>query len=367
MLELLTKRALNRATLARQILLAREEIAPREAIERLVGLQAQEARHPFVGLWTRLIGFRREDLNRAIRDRQLVRATTMRGTLHLMSARDYVAFRTTLQPMLAAGMQAIFKDRATGIELARVLEQAEQFLSGGPATFEGIRTHLAALNPDADPRALGYAVRMHLPLVVVPDDSKWSYSGVSTFALASAWMAEPVSQIEDKKELVRRYLASFGPATIVDAEAWSALRGLRATFEELRPELLTFRDERKRELFDLRDAPRPSEEEPAPVRFLPDFDNLVLSHADRTRVISEESRKRIATNNLRVPGLFLVDGFVAGKWRIEQKKREATLVAEPFGPITRDVRTELAEEGERLIAFVSDPGAVAFGIRFDCQ
>lgn len=366
MAEILSKRKLNRATLARQMLLSRVQLTPVQAVERLGGMQAQEARHPFVGLWTRLHGFRREDLNSALRDRQIVRATTMRGTLHLMSARDYAEFRTTLQPMLAAGMQAIFKDRATGFEISSVIEQAQQFLGRGPAKFDEIRAHLAALNPDADPRALGYAVRMHLPLVIIPDTSEWSYSGVSTFGLASTWIAEPISSIEERKTLVCRYLAAFGPAAVADAEAWSGMRGLRASFEELRPELVTFRDERKRELFDLPDAPRPEEDEPAPVRFLPDFDNLVLSHADRSRVISDDSRKRIATNNLRIPGLFLVDGFVAGKWRVEQKKREAKLVIEPFAPMTRDVRAELLEEGERLLDFVAGTEGVS-SVCINCE
>jgi hypothetical protein len=351
----LSTRQLNRATLARQMLLARKRTTAVAAVEQLAGLQAQLARPPFVGLWTRLEGFRRDDLARPLRERQIVRATAMRGTLHLMSASDYVALRGALQPMLTKGMQAILRERAQDLDIDVLQTEARAFFGGKPATFDALRNHLKAKNPQADERAMGYAIRMHLPLVQVPTDDAWRFPAASDFALADDWLGKKVPTEEAPAHaLVRRYLAAFGPATPRDAQVWSGLQSLRATFEELRPELVTFRDERKRELFDLPDAPRPDEDSPAPVRFLPEFDNLVLAHDDRTRVIADEHRPKVTLKNLQVRATFLVDGFVAGAWKVERKKKTATLVLEPFGKLARKMLAELEREGDALLRFVEE-------------
>lgn len=366
MTETLSRKALNRATLARQLLLERSTMGPLEAVERLVGLQAQEAKPPFIGLWTRLIEFEHGDLTGLLQSRQLVRATALRGTLHLMSANDFATFRATLQPMLSAAMRSILKARADEIDLDGLIERATAYLDRSPATFQEVRQYISDAYPGGDVRALGYAIRTHIPLVQVPAKTLWGYPAAASFALAESWLGEPMSTELRTEELVLRYLAAFGPATVADAEAWSYLRGLRPIFEALRPKLVVFRDERKRELFDLPDAPRPHEDAPAPIRFLPDFDNLVLSHVDRTRVISEAHRKRIDTPNLRIPGLFLVDGFVAGRWKLEQKKREALLVIEPFEEITDSNRQELVREGMRLAEFAA-PDAGNWGVTFSAE
>jgi len=202
---------------------------------------------------------------------------------------------------------------------------------------------------------MAYAIRMHLPLVQVPTDDAWGFPAASDFALADDWLGKKIPTEEAPAHmLVRRYLAAFGPATPKDAQVWSGLQSLRAAFEELRPELVTFRDERKRELFDLPDAPRPDEDTPAPVRFLPEFDNLVLAHDDRTRVIADEHRPKVTLKNLQVRATFLVDGFVAGAWKVERKKKTATLVLEPFGKLTKKTLTELEREGEALLRFVEE-------------
>ncbi len=355
----LTTRQLNRALLARQMLLSREEGAALAAVERLAGLQAQLARPPFVGLWTRLEGFRRGDLLDLLHRREVVRVTAMRGTLHLMSTADYLDLRGALQPMLTRGMQSILRERAQKLDLAALEKEARSFFGTAPAIFDALRDHLKAKHPEGDERAMAYAIRMHLPLVQVPTDAVWGFPAAADFALADAWLGTKVStEPAPAHELVRRYLAAFGPATPGDAQAWSGLQGLREVFESLRPELVTFRDERKRELFDLPDAPRPPEETPAPVRFLPEFDNLVLAHDDRTRVIADEHRPKVVLKNLQVRATFLVDGFVAGTWKIERKKKVAILILEPFGKLARQTLATLEKEGDALLRFVEEGAEV---------
>ncbi|HEV2851189.1 MAG TPA: winged helix DNA-binding domain-containing protein [Thermoanaerobaculia bacterium] len=351
----LNTRQLNRALLSRQMLLSREKTTALGAVERLAGLQAQLARPPFVGLWTRLEGFRREDLLELLHRRQIVRVTAMRGTLHLMSASDYVELRGALQPGLTRGAQAILKDRVSTFDLDALKAEARAFFGGAAATFEAFRDHLKAKDPKGDERAMAYMIRTHLPLVQVPTDAAWGFPAAADFAMAEAWLGTEVStEPAPAHELVRRYLAAFGPATPGDAQVWSGLQGLREVFEELRPGLATFRDERKRELFDLPDAPRPEEDAPAPVRLLPEFDNLVLSHDDRTRVIAPEHRPKVVLNNLQVRATFLVDGFVAGTWKIERKKKAALLSLEPFGKLAKGTVAALEKEGEALLRFAEE-------------
>lgn len=362
-------RALGRATLARQLLLARAPLAPLAALERLVGLQAQLARPPFLGLWTRLAGFSRGALHGLLHDRRAVRATLLRGTLHVVAASDYLALRASLRPVLEASLRSILDQRAPGasLDLDALAAFARTRL---PATFEELRPQLAKRFPKIDERALGYAVRMHLPIVQVPGDDPWSFPAAAAFADAAAWLGAPegarpgepgagagAADADAAAALVRRYLAAFGPATVRDAQRWSGLADLKPVFDRLRPSLVTFRDDKKRELFDLPDAPRPPPDAPAPVRFVPDFDNLVLGHDDRRRVIADEHRPHLTTKNLQVKATFLVDGLVAGTWKLERARQAATLVLSPFGKITRPVRAALEEEGESLLAFAEPEAA----------
>lgn len=354
---LLTNRQLNRALLARQMLLAREKTGTFNAVERLAGLQAQVPRPPFVGLWTRLAGFRREDLLALLHAREVVRVTAMRGTLHLMSARDYINLRGSLQPGLTRGMQSILRERAA-FDFAGLETQARAFFGASPATFDAFRDHLKASDPECDERAMAYTIRTHLPLVQVPAETAWGFPAAADFAMADHWLGTKVStEATSAEALVLRYLAAFGPATPGDAQVWSGLQGLREVFAALRPSLVTFRDERKRELFDLPDAPRPADpadDTPAPVRFLPDFDNLVLSHDDRTRILADEHRPQVVTKNLQVRATFLVDGFVAGTWKAERKKKAAVLLIEPFGALSKTARAALEQEGDALLRFLEE-------------
>lgn len=344
------RRALNRATLARQMLLARADVKPLAAIERLAGLQAQVPRPPFVALWSRLENFEREDLLRLIRAKRVVRAPLMRATIHLVSRRDYIEWRHVIQPALTRSANSIARDHK---DFERLVAHAREHFDCQPCTFDDLRKHLASLGLGSDVRKMAYAIRMHLPIVQVPGEGEWGYPSSATFAVAESWLGEPLLPSDGAQQLFLRYLAAFGPASLADFQTWSGLP--KPDIESLRPKLVTFRDEKKRELFDLPKAPRPDENTPAPVRFLPDYDNLLLAHADRTRVVSDEHRKQIVKANLIVLAVFLIDGFVAGTWRYEKKGRGATVEISPFVRISKAHREALAEEAERLAAFMRPP------------
>jgi hypothetical protein len=217
--------------------------------------------------------------------------------------------------------------------------------------------------PDTDVGAMRYTVRTHLPLVQVPVSSGWSYPGNPKFTLAETWLGKPIPGEDNLRALVFRYLAAFGPATVADLQTWSGLGKLKDAVEKLKSELRLYRDERGRELLDLPGRPLPAADTSAPERFLPEFDNLLLSHKDRTRVIADEYRAKVYLPALRVAATILVDGFVRGAWKVEKAKGTATLVIEPFAPLTKQNRSALSEEGERLVRFV-ESGAKSFAVRF---
>jgi hypothetical protein len=297
-------------------------------------------------MWTRLDGFARDDLHAALRARTLVRATMMRATLHLVTAADFAAFRPLLHPLLAGAAR-----RFPEIDFDAVAAVAERLLAEGPHTFNELRPRLENEFPGAYDRALGYAVRMLVPLIMVPTEDQWSFPRESAFALPGI---EPAAE-PDLGTFVERYLAAFGPATAADMQTWSGLTGLKSVMNGMRDRLEVLVDEHGKELFDLPEAPRPEGDMPAPVRFLPDFDNLMLGHADRTRVLPEEYRGQVVTKNLRVRATYLVDGFVAGTWQIKRTGGKAKLLITPFTPVSPEV---LEEEGMALLAF-AEPDAEA--------
>lgn len=347
---ILTLRELNRTTLARQMLLSREFGSALDAVSRLVGLQAQSAMAPFVGLWTRVQGLSREEVAGLIEDKTIIKATMMRGTLHLVTAEDYVKFRSTLQPVLDAALAGILKGRAGNLDVPKLLEAAEPFLEESPRSFAEITKMAEKLLPGTDPGAMRYAVRMRLPLVQVPVAKGWSYPGNPRYALAKSWLEKTVPTGDRFKELVLRYLSAFGPASAADMQTWSGFGKER--IEELRPELTTYRDEKGKELFDHPGLAIEDPERRAPERFLPEYDNLLLSHANRTRVVADEHRSKVYIPVLRVRSTILVDGFVAGTWKVEKVKGTATLVVEPFANLSRSSHKALTEEGEKLVRFV---------------
>jgi hypothetical protein len=363
--EQISLRGLGRATLARQFLLERTTVPPVDAVAALVGLQAQEAKPPHIGLWSRLADYDRDGLLDPLQARALVRAPFLRGTLHVTTAADYRQFRRALHPIFTGALK-VLGDRAAGLDVPAVVAEAERILTvDGPLTFTEVRDRLQVIFPTVNERALGYAVRMNLPVVMAPTDDAWGFPSDAAFTPAAHWLGEPVSvdaaDPQVTSEFLRRYLAAFGPATAADAQTWSGLQQLASVFRAMRDELVVLRDERGRELFDLPAAPRPDPDMPAPLRFLPEFDNLVLGHADRTRLIPEHYRGRIVTKNLRVRATVLWDGQAVGIWRWTVAKRGATLTVEPFEPLPRAAVRDIGAEGERLLHFV-EPDAAAHAV-----
>ena len=343
-------RELNRATHARQGLLERAKLGVAEAADRFGGLQAQEARPPFLALHARLDGFEREQLAEALRAGDVVRAMLMRATLHIVSRERYAQLRPALDDVMTRAMAGALKGRDEGLDLEKLLPAATELLKAQPRTFNELRALLSERFPKVNERALGYAVRTQLPLVMVPSDDAWAFPRDTPFALPKGRLRKA-----DRERLVRDYLAAFGPATAADAQRFTGLQGLKPVFETLRDELVTFKDGR-RELFDLPDAPRPGEEAQAPPRFLADFDSLVLAHDDRSRIIADEHKPKIASKNLRIPAMVLYDGFAAGTWRIEKKRGVATLVVTPFAKLPRGAAKQLEPEALALAAF-AEPDA----------
>ncbi len=363
----LTLRELNRATLERQMLVRRQKLPAAEAIEHLVGLQAQAPNPPYVGLWTRLDGFHRDELARLITDRRAVRIALMRNTIHLVTARDCLKLRPLLQPVFDRALYANRTHRAgiDGMDVEAVVAAGRALLEERPRTAKELGELLQERWPNRDPSSLARAIRHLVPLVQVPPRGIWGKSGQATHTTAEAWLGRPLDPDPSLDELVVRYLAAFGPATVMDVQTWSGLARLGEVTDRLRPHLRTFRDERGKELFDLPDAPRPDPDTPAPPRFLPEFDNLILSHADRTRIIANDYRKEIASKNGMVPATVLVEGFVRGTWKTERTRGKVTLVIEPFEPLSKEDCDALAEEGEQLFRFVAEPeGAETFKVRF---
>ncbi len=358
--EVLSRRALNRALLARQLLLQRVRLPAAEAIEHLVGMQAQSPNAPYVGLWSRLEGFQPDELVQLINGRQAVRTSLMRTTLHLVTARDCLALRPVLQPVLERGFStgSPFARRIKGVDIAAVLAAGRALLEERPRTTAELGKLLQEQWPDRDPVALAHAVRYLLPLVQLPPRGIWGAGGQATWTTVESWLGRAPDSDASPEAMILRYLAAFGPASVKDIQAWCWLTRLREAVERLRPRLRTFRDERGTELFDLPDAPRPDPETPAPPRFLPEYDNLLLSHANRTHVIADEHRERVFTK-----GALLVNGFASGTWSVERQRGMAILHIQPLETLSPSERAAVAEEGASLLAFLT-PEATAREIEF---
>ena len=349
MSDVLSLRALNRATLARQLLLERSELPVLDAIARLVGQQAQEPRDPYIGLWSRLAGFRPQELSTLLLDRRVVRIAVMRSTLHLVTADDCLVIRPLMQPVLDAELarHREYAPALVGVDLDAVLAFGRELLAE-PRTGRELRAALAERFPEHDPAALAYACRNHLGVVQVPPRGVWGRTGGVVTTTAESWLGRPLATSASLDDVVVRYLGAFGPATVADVAVWSRLTGLREVFERLRSRLRTFRDERGRELFDLPGAPRPSPDLPAPVRFLPEYDNLLLSHADRSRFAAPGRRDLLGRVTGRVNGTVMVDGTVAAVWQLE---RERLVVS--HAPLTKRAAASVAAEGRRLLRLVA--------------
>jgi hypothetical protein len=365
-LPVLTADAINRATLARQLLLARATLPIVDAVEALGGLQAQEPASPYLALWTRLESFEPAALDGAFRDRRVVKATLMRSTLHAVSLDDYRHFLPALRPMFQALRTRL--GNAPPVE-ARVAELAEASLAFAsvPRTNVELRDHVTDLDAEIARDVAWWLIRRYAAFVNVPSETTWSFSRRPTYIDASVWL-DGVPFADDAAavaHLVRRYLAAFGPASPRDAAAWSGLpiTRLRPGFEALDTagELVRFADADGRALLDLAAAPRPDAGSPAPPRLLPMWDSLLLAYADRTRVIGDEHRKVVVARNGDTLPTFLVDGRVAGLWWAEADGNGTRIALEPFGRLVKADRLALEREGERLAAFVAPHEPAVYG------
>jgi winged helix DNA-binding protein len=351
--DVLTVRALNRATLARQLLLERAALPAADAIERLVGMQAQVPIDPYIGLWTRLVGFRPQELGALITDRKAVRASLMRATIHLVTARDMRRLRPLMEPVIQRMFWtgSPFGRAIKDIDADALVAMVRTLIEERPRTRAELRPLLAERWPDHDSDAMS-AIGYLLPVVQVPPRGVWGQSGQATWTTAESWLGRPLDAKPSIDDLVKRYVAGYGPAAVMDIQAWCGLTKLGEVVDRLRPNLRAFRDEEGRELLDLPDAPRPDAETPAPVRFLPEYDNTLLGYKDRTRMIGTEARRRLDSDILGNFSTFLVDGFVAGRWKLARKRNTATITLEPVVRLSASARASLIDEGDRLVAFL---------------
>jgi Winged helix DNA-binding domain len=346
----LDPRALNRALLERQMLLRRRRVPALAAVERLVGLQSQVPRDPYVALWSRLDHFRPAALAQPMADRRALRMTLLRGTLHTVTAGDGIAIRPMVQRVMERTYYGSSPLRAAAgsVDEAELLSTIRALLAERPRSSADLGKALAERWPNVDASSLSFAMYL-VPIVQVTPRGIWGQSGSAAFTTLEAWVGRPVDGSDDAGPLILRYLRSFGPSTVADAQAWSGLSGLRPAFEALRPRLRTVRDDRGRELFDVPGAPYPDPDTPAPVRFLPEYDNVALGHKDRIRIIPEGVTQWTEVGW----GCVLVDGFAAARWRLSVDGDDATLRIEPFGRLGRDDRASVSVEGKRLAAFLA--------------
>ncbi|MDH6228669.1 winged helix DNA-binding domain-containing protein [Streptomyces sp. MJP52] len=355
----LTRRRLNRATLARQLLTGRTELSAEAVIEQMAGVRAQDPEPPYIGLWNRIDGFRKDDLATLLDVRAVVRATLYRGTQHLVTAEDYLWLRPTLEPVLRARREGAFGRLTAGVDPGELARAARSELSGRTTTRPELGRALAGRWPGRDPGALAGSAQLLLPVLHPPPAGLWGRRGPVPFALAEDWLGRRPAAEADPARLVLRHLAAFGPATVGDVQAWSGTARLREVVDALRPALREFKGEDGEELFDLPDAPLPGEDLPVPVRFLALLDDVVLGHADRARLMTAERRRHLV-----VEPAVLVDGFVRGLWSLTHvADGRAVLTVRLFSPLTPRERDEAAEEGAALLRFAA-PEANRHDIRF---
>ncbi|MFD0022309.1 winged helix DNA-binding domain-containing protein [Streptomyces sp. NPDC058382] len=363
----LSPRALGRATLERQLLLRRASMPAKDAIGHLLGLQAQNTKPPYYQLLARLEGFDPAELAALMESREAVRIVTLRSTIHTHTADDALTLRPLVQEARDREL-GIFRKRLVGVDLDRLRDISRVYVEQTPRTPKEIRERLLAEWPDADPQALSTAARCVLPLVQVTPRGVWGKSAQVALTTAERWLDRPAEPVPAPDATVLRYLGAFGPASVRDMQAWAGLTRLREVFDRLRPGLVTFRDENGVELFDLPDAPRPDEDTPAPPRFLPEFDNVLLGHADRTRVIPPEFKGRNGVGNQNY-GSLLFDGFFAAIWRLDAGRGGAptTVTVQEMRPLGAAGREAVTEEAVALLAVMTEAATDGSGydVRFD--
>lgn len=362
----LSQRDLNRATLARQHLLARTSMPALTMIEHLAGMQAQLPRDPYIGLWSRLEGFEAEELAEFMRTRQATRAAFMRSTIHLTSAADAAMLFSLLEAFQYQRTMTgtPFGKRLRDLDQDELRRVAREIVEEAPRSTAELGPLLVEHFPGHDGEAMAISATRFLPMVQVTPRGLWKESGQTRWTTAEHWLGRPLVDSPSRKDLVLRYLAAFGPASIMDMQNWSGLTKLKSDFEVLRPNLMTFQNASGKELFDLPDAPRPPADTPAPVRFLPVYDNVLLGHADRSRFFAADTVMPENAGLGRDVGTILVDGFVRGIWKLETGKSAATLRIQLLEGCPEGTRSAVTLEGEHLLAFLagsSETREVVFG------
>lgn len=362
--EPVTRRILNRTLLSRQLLLERADMAPEGAVTHLLGLQSQSASSVHPALWTRLDGFDFAAVGQLLTERRFVRLALMRSTVHLVTAADALRLRPWLQPSLDRGLRSSqWAAGIAGTGRDALVAAGREALAEQPLGPPELRERLGALFPAADPASLVNALRTWAPLVQVPPRGVWGVPGAVRYAFADDWLGAPLAADPDPAGLVRRYLAAFGPATPADMQKWSGLTGLKRVFAGLG--LRTYTAEDGQVLHDLPDAELADPDAPVPARFVADFDNLLLSHADRGRILGDVPKSRVISVNGIVSGTVLIDGFVGGTWRFERSKGAAAIAVSPFAPLRPADRHSLETEGRHLLT-AAYGGAASLGeVRFD--
>jgi winged helix DNA-binding protein len=347
----LSRRALNRTLLARQHLLARTDVAPGYMLEHLLGMQAQEPQAPYFGLWNRIDRFEPERLSELVADRAAVRGWLMRCTIHLVTARDYVGLWPLMAPVLAGGFRgSAYSKQLAGVDIESLVRAGRAHLAEHPSTRAELSRALAKRWPDADAASLAYAINLLSPVIQQPPRGLWRRSGQARCRTADDWLGLELDADPEPGELIRRYLSAFGPGTVADMQAWSGLTRLHAVIGRIRPSLRTFTTEDDVELFDVPDAPLADPNAPAPPRLLAPFDNVILAHADRSRIIDGQHRTTLLRD--RLMRAFLIDGFVAGTWRLD----DDGLTLAPIGRLGKTDRAALIAEAERLLGFIRPDG-----------
>ncbi len=359
----ISQRALNRATLARQHLLERSALSPLAMTEHLVGWQAQTARSWYVGFWGRIVGVQPQQVSALLERRELVRIALMRSTIHLVTAQDCISLRPLMQPILDRTVQGAFGKNLVGLDRAAVGVAGRRILDQRPMLFSELGRALAELWPDRDAASLAQSVRASEALVQVTPRGLWGRSGAAAHTSVQAWLGRELDGGGSLDELVLRYLAAYGPASVKDVQQWSGLTRLAQVVQRVRPSLVPFVAEDGRELFDLPDAPRPAADVEAPVRYLYDYDNLLLSHADRSRFFMRRYGRQVYPDNVQ-PRIILIDGATDASWLVERSKAtsDAALVTvRPFRRLTKAERDAVTAEGVALARWL-EPDARAHDV-----
>lgn len=348
----LTPRQLNRTLLARQMLLEQGDTPPLALAEHLIGLQSQIPNPPYIGLWTRLRRFKRDQLTALLESRQIVRAPWIRSTLHLVSAADHQRFQSVIQPALIRGLRSFFGARSADLDIERLISIAKPFLESDQPSIGALRLRLQEHEPQLNKEAMAYAVRSYLPLVQIPPGGTWGAGTRATYTTADNWLgpAHPA----DLPSLFRRYLAAFGPASVMDFQTWTGMTRLKSQLAPALADLVAYQSASGRDLYDLPEASIAPPDAIAPVRFIPEYDNLLIAHRDRSRILPDAHRKKVFLSAGRIIGAVLIDGLVGATWNVKKDKQSLSLHVRLFAATPKPILRAIEAEGNRLLRFFDD-------------